>query len=61
MVNNVGEEKEGGKSKGRMHTEAMPLYLTTADEETIEVAATGGNSRTIRYDDILWAKVQLPW
>jgi hypothetical protein len=33
MVNNVGEEKEGGKSKGRMHTEAMVFDLTATDEE----------------------------
>lgn len=35
--------------------------LVEADDEAIEVAVAGGERRRIRYLDILWAKVQLPW
>lgn len=35
--------------------------LVDADDEAIEVVVSGGQRRRIRYLDILWAKVQLPW
>lgn len=35
--------------------------LVEADDEAIEVAVQGGPRQRIRYPDILWAKVQLPW
>lgn len=48
------------KPEGDGYTEITGA-LTSADDETITVAASGGKSRTIHYDEILWAKVQLPW
>lgn len=42
------------------HTETEG-ELTAADEETITLAPKKGQPRPIRYDDIVWAKVQLPW
>ncbi len=35
--------------------------LADADDEAIELAPAARERRRIRYGDILWAKVQLPW
>ena len=35
--------------------------LVEADDEAVEVAVSGAQRQRIPYDDILWAKVQLPW
>lgn len=35
--------------------------LVEADDEAVEVALSDAERRRIPYDDILWAKVQLPW
>lgn len=35
--------------------------LIAADEEGIEVTASESDIRRIQYDDIIWAKLQLPW
>jgi len=48
------------KPEGEGYTETLG-DLADADAEAVEVTAAGGARRRIRYDDILWAKVQLPW
>lgn len=48
------------KEDGSGNTEVDGELLTT-DEDAIEVAASESDVRRIRFDDILWAKVQLPW
>ena len=35
--------------------------LVEADDEAVEMVVSDAERRRIRYDDILWAKVQLPW
>lgn len=35
--------------------------LLAADEEAIEIAEGKAGSKRLVYDDIVWAKVQLPW
>lgn len=48
------------KPSGDGYTEVLGT-LAAADEDGIDVAPAGGESRRIPYADILWAKVQLPW
>ena len=47
------------KPEGDGYTEVLGK-LAAADDEGVDIAATG-ERRRIRYTNILWAKVQLPW
>ncbi len=48
------------KPDGDGYTEVLG-DLVEADDEAVEVVVKGSRRRRIRYADILWAKVQLPW
>ena len=48
------------KPDGHSNTDTLG-DLVDADDEAIDVAVSDAEHRRIRYDDILWAKVQLPW
>ncbi len=48
------------KPEGDGYTETLG-DLVEADDEAVEVVLSGAERRRIPYDDILWAKVQLPW
>ena len=48
------------KPGGEGYTETLG-DLVEADDEAVEVVLSGAERRRIPYDDILWAKVQLPW
>lgn len=48
------------KEDGRGNTEAEGT-LVGADDEAIDVEVSDADIRRIRFDEIMWAKVQLPW
>ena len=48
------------KPEGDGNTETLG-DLVDADDEAVEMALSDAERRRIPYDDILWAKVQLPW
>lgn len=48
------------REDGSGNTEVEGELMHT-DEDAIEIAASESDVRRIRFDDILWAKVRLPW
>lgn len=57
---NVGRQLRVHYRQDEANTE-VEGELTAADDEAITLAPKKGAPRQIRYDDIVWAKVQLPW
>lgn len=57
---NVGRQLRVHYRQDEANTEVEGA-LTAADDEVITLAPKKGAPRQIRYDDIVWAKVQLPW
>lgn len=48
------------KEDGSGHTE-VEGELRSVDDDAVEVAASDDDVRRIRFENVVWAKVQLPW
>ena len=57
---NVGRRLRVAYRMGERTTETEG-ELTVADDDGITIQPKKGDARRIGYDDIAWAKVQLPW